>query len=317
MHDCVNRESPSPSGDGRRFHLSASPSIELPVPSLADVDLPLERLSPAISVMSLHNSLTRKGQLSFDRYTQPRVVQLYEIEFFTQTGGVAVVDDCQYPISRGDVRFHRPGQVVWSHVHYECYAMRLALDGQLPEQGAFQPRFHNTYLDAIPCFMSVSSPEPYTRLLDEMLRLWINPQPGSELLLKSKSLELLGLLYKDAIQQNVLRGSPRLTDTVTRAMDYIAAHYGEPVQLTDIAAAVNLSPYHFHRQFTRAVTMTPLAYLTRVRIEQARELLLTTRMPVSEIAPACGFESPSYFSRIFRSLTGQTPGMFRRHRQLL
>ncbi|MDD4745594.1 MAG: helix-turn-helix transcriptional regulator, partial [Eubacteriales bacterium] len=71
------------------------------------------------------------------------------------------------------------------------------------------------------------------------------------------------------------------------------------------------------RQFTRAVTMTPLAYLTRVRIEQARELLLTTRMPVSEVAPACGFESPSYFSRIFRSLTGQTPGMFRRHRQLL
>ena len=316
MHDSVNRDLAAPSGDGRRFHLAASPSVERPVPSLPDLDLPLDHLSPTIAVMSLHNSRNRKGQLSLDRYTQPRAVHLYEIEFFTQTGGVAVVDDCQYPISRGDVRFHRPGQIVWSHVHYECYAMRLALDGRLPEPGAYQPLFHNTYLDAIPCFMSVSSPESYARLLDDMLRLWINPQPGSELLLKSKTLELICLLYKDAVQLNVLGGSQRLTDTVTRAMDYIAAHFCEPVRLTDIAAAVNLSPYHFHRQFTRAVTMTPLAYLTRVRIEQARELLLTTRMPVSEIAPACGFESLSYFTRVFRGLTGQTPGMFRRHRQL-
>ncbi|MDW7656125.1 MAG: helix-turn-helix transcriptional regulator [Bacillota bacterium] len=267
--------------------------------------------------MSLHNSRNRKGQLATERQTQPRVVRLYEIEFFTHTGGIAVIDNCQYPISRGDIRFHRPGQVVWSHMHYVCYALRMTLDGTTPPEDSFQPLFINPFLDLIPGFMTATAPEQYTRLLDEMLRLSINPQTGTDLLLKARGLELLYLMFKDANQLSTLGPSARVTDTVTRAMDFMASHYSDAIHLPEIAAAVNLSPYHFHRLFTQAVTMTPLTYLTRVRIERARELLLTTQMPVSEIAAACGFENPSYFSRIFRTNTGQPPGLFRQHRQIL
>jgi AraC-like DNA-binding protein len=301
----------------QRFHLADGPRIELPVPAPPQVDLALKDLSPHIVAISLHNSRNRKGQWASDQRTQPRIVHLYEIEFFTHTGGIAVIDNCQYPISRGDIRFHRPGQVVWSHVHYVCYALRMTLDGTIPQEGSFQPLFKNPCLDLIPGFMTTSSPDQYTRLIDEMLRLSINPQTGTELLMKAKALELLFLLCKDANQLTTLGPSMRVTDTVTRAMDFMAAHYSESIHLPDIAAAANLSPYHFHRIFTQAVTMTPLTYLTRVRVERAREMLLTTQMPVSEIAAACGFENPSYFSRIFRTDTGQTPSLFRQHRQLL
>lgn len=305
-----------PGHHSQRFHLAKGQQTE-PVPAPPQVDLALKDLSPQIVAISLHNSRNRKGQWASDRKTQPRTVLLYEVEFFTHTGGIAVIDNCQYPISRGDIRFHRPGQVVWSHVHYICYALRMTLDGTEPQEGCYQPLFRNPYLDLIPGFMSASVPDQYARLMDEMLRLSINPQAGTDLLLKAKGLELLHLLFKDASQLSTFGPCTRVTDTVTRAMDFMAAHYSEAIRLPDIASAVNLSPFHFHRTFTQAVTMTPLTYLTRVRIERARELLLTTQMPVSDIAAACGFENPSYFSRIFRTDTGQTPGLFRQNRQIL
>lgn len=276
----------------------------------------LDQCSPRVVTLSRHHSRNRKGIASDDRKTPARYVELYEIEFFTQTGGVAVIDHHEYPIRYGDIRFHRPGQIVWSHMHYACYAMRLTLDGSIPEENPIQPRFTNKYLDQIPSFLTAKSPDKYMSLFNEMLRLWINPKPASELLLKSKVLELLYMIYQDAVILHRHRASPRVTDTITRAMEYIKRHYGESVKLDDIASAVNLSPYHFHRLFKNSVTMTPLAYLTRIRIERARELLLTTQMSISEIAPACGYENPSYFAKVFLSHTGQTPGVFRQTGQV-
>jgi AraC-like DNA-binding protein len=241
-------------------------------------------------------------------------VHSYEIELFTRTGGIAVIDDCQYPITRGDIRFHRPGQIVWSCLHYECYGLRLSLDGTCPPVDQDQPLIRHPYLDIIPPFLSVASPDRYFNLFDEILRLSINPPPGGELLLKARVLELLYRLYADALQLCTIGPPGRMTDTLTRAMDFIAARYKEPLRLTDIARSVNLSPHHFHRLFTRAVTLTPLAYLTKVRIERAREQLLTGQDPIADIALACGFENQSYFAKVFRQQTGVTPGQFRRHR---
>jgi AraC family transcriptional regulator len=275
----------------------------------------LDQCSPHVVMLSRHHSRNRKGITPDDRKTPARRVDLYEIEFFTQTGGVAVIDQHEYPIRYGDIRFHRPGQIVWSHMHYACYAMRLTLDGTIPDDNHIQPHFANRFLDQIPSFLTAKSPGKYMSLFNEILRLWINPRPASELLLKSKVLELLYMIYQDAVILHQHRGSPRVTDTITRAMEYIKQHYAEPVKLDDIASAVNLSPFHFHRLFKRSVTMTPLAYMTRIRIERARELLLTTQMPISEIAPACGYENSSYFAKVFLSYTGQTPGVFRQNGQ--
>jgi transcriptional regulator GlxA family with amidase domain len=98
-------------------------------------------------------------------------------------------------------------------------------------------------------------------------------------------------------------------------MQFMADNLTQPLQLDDIAAAARLSPYHFHRVFSNTVSLTPQAYLTGLRIEKAKELLLTTELTISEIAAACGFSQPAYFSRVFREQAGLTPTSFREKHQ--
>jgi len=286
------------------------------VPDLPEIELPLAALCPNVIAGTVHNSLSRFGKGMTGKHSVPRVAQLYEIELFTKTGGIAVIDGQKYPIARGDVRIHRPGQIVWSFLHYECYALRLTLDGNQPPAGTFQPRYRNPLLDRLPAFLTASEPDKYIMLMDETIRTLINPRDGSPLLLRAKALELLYFLYRDACQMEQFGVPGHVSDAVVTAMAYMGGHYQEAISLEDIARATNLSPNYFHRVFTAAATMTPLAYLTKVRLEHARELLLTNNWPISEVAQACGFESASYFTLVFRKNTGFTPGDYRRHKQL-
>ncbi|MDG0791227.1 helix-turn-helix transcriptional regulator [Cohnella ginsengisoli] len=72
----------------------------------------------------------------------------------------------------------------------------------------------------------------------------------------------------------------------------------------------------FFRTFSRYVGQTPNDYLNRVRIERSVELLGRTDWSIEAIASAVGYSSGSYFIKVFRRLTGQTPGQYREGRQL-
>jgi AraC family transcriptional regulator len=100
-----------------------------------------------------------------------------------------------------------------------------------------------------------------------------------------------------------------------RARDYMEASMDEPLTLETIAGVAWLSPHHFLRLYKQAFGITPHQYLTQRRIEQAQRLLLQTEMSVTAIGLAVGIESPSAFSRLFRSQTGVSPGAFRRTRE--
>src|SRR5207244_12806838 len=71
-----------------------------------------------------------------------------------------------------------------------------------------------------------------------------------------------------------------------------------------------LSPFHFHRQFTRAFGETPHEFLTRMRIDEAKKLLVREQLPVTEVCFAVGFESLGSFSTRFRNRTGYAPSQF-------
>ena len=96
-----------------------------------------------------------------------------------------------------------------------------------------------------------------------------------------------------------------------RGRDYLLSSLDQPIQLSDIAQAACLSPYHFHRTFTRAFGETPQRYLTRQRLERAG-LLLGQERSVMEVCLECGFESPSSFSSLFRRHFGVSPREFKR-----
>ena len=111
-----------------------------------------------------------------------------------------------------------------------------------------------------------------------------------------------------------LRSSTRLElyRRVLRGRDYMLSSLDKPVALGDAARAACLSPYHFHRVFTRAFEETPHSYLTRQRMEKARALLARKDRSITEVCLESGFESPGTFSSLFRRHFGVSPREFRR-----
>ena len=97
-----------------------------------------------------------------------------------------------------------------------------------------------------------------------------------------------------------------------RVVVHIENNLAEDLSLNDLAGIAAMSPYHFARAFRAATGASPLQYVIGARIERARVLLKTTRLPVSQIAFRTGYADPARFSRHFRKRVGTTPGAFRR-----
>ena len=100
---------------------------------------------------------------------------------------------------------------------------------------------------------------------------------------------------------------------IFQARDYIDSHFSNPeLLLEEVAASVNLSPSHFSMVFGRETGESFKNYLTRIRIERAKELLCTTNLKCSEIAYQSGYNDPHYFSYVFKKNVGTPPQEFRR-----
>ncbi|MDQ2811052.1 MAG: AraC family transcriptional regulator [Actinomycetota bacterium] len=97
-----------------------------------------------------------------------------------------------------------------------------------------------------------------------------------------------------------------------RAIRFLYERYSEPLSLADIAKSAILSRFHFCRTFRDATGVTPGRFLSAIRIYQAKRLLLNTRMNVTEIAFAVGYNSLGSFSNHFTDSVGIAPGRFRR-----
>lgn len=100
-------------------------------------------------------------------------------------------------------------------------------------------------------------------------------------------------------------------ENIQRAAEFIESHYARMVSIDQLSEQVSLSKYHLIRRFSASTGLTPGAYLTRVRIEKAMELLRGTSLSIETIAGQIGYSSGSYLIKAFRSLTGLTPGEFR------
>ncbi len=97
-----------------------------------------------------------------------------------------------------------------------------------------------------------------------------------------------------------------------RARELLGDLYHQPVSLRDAADEIQLSPWHFLREFRRAFGETPHEFLTRLRMEQAKQLLSTTSLSVTEICFEVGFTSLGSFSALFRRQVGISPATYRR-----
>lgn len=94
---------------------------------------------------------------------------------------------------------------------------------------------------------------------------------------------------------------------IKEVKQYISKHFAQQLSLEDLAEVLDVSPYHLSRVFNGENGFSLSSYLTMVRMNQARNLLLAGRMNVSEVADAVGYPDSGYFSKVFRKHFGQSP----------
>ncbi len=99
-----------------------------------------------------------------------------------------------------------------------------------------------------------------------------------------------------------------------RAKEMIDANLGG-VLVEELARECRFSRNHFSRAFSRSVGMAPHQWLMQRRIEVAKEMLRDGRLPVSDVAAACGFSNQSHLTHFFTRMVGVSPGAWRRARQ--
>lgn len=105
----------------------------------------------------------------------------------------------------------------------------------------------------------------------------------------------------------------RLHVLTRRAQSFIDGRLAEEVTLEQVAQEVAMSPYYFSKVFKQVTGETFIDYLTRTRVERAKQMLAEEAASVKEASFAVGYSDPNYFSRVFKKVTGMTPTEFRQH----
>jgi transcriptional regulator GlxA family with amidase domain len=103
---------------------------------------------------------------------------------------------------------------------------------------------------------------------------------------------------------------------VSDAQEWLRTHSAVASPVTEMVERSGLPERTFKRRFTKATGYSPIAYVQHMRVEDAKRRLERTSEPVDDISYAVGYEDPASFRRLFKRVTGVTPGVYRRKLQL-
>ena len=124
-------------------------------------------------------------------------------------------------------------------------------------------------------------------------------------------LEELLLIFARRLMDDRTNLKHNLCENIRSVITYMYENYNQKIAVGELAARCNLSMYRFIHKFKAATGMTPIEYLTKIRIGEAKYLLSNSQLNISEIAAIVGYDDPLYFSRVFKKETGLSPRYYK------
>ena len=157
---------------------------------------------------------------------------------------------------------------------------------------------------------SLTANSPVYAMMEQLLRL--GPEKSGQLEIDLDAAAVLTQILTQCVlaaRQPLQQQIPAL---ILRIRAYLTQNYAKKITLQALSARFGLSPCYLQRQFKRYIGQSPTDYLIYLRMNNAKKLMRTTGLSISEISYSVGIENLGYFTRQFRRQEGQTPQQYRK-----
>lgn len=229
----------------------------------------------------------------------------------------------EYHLQAGDAIYLNPGilhalepteENTISYANLFERTFLTGTDGSYFDLNYVTPVLLQKSVEAVPIYHNAEGTEPVLDLIRQTIAVCRDEPPFFAMTLRNVLSEIWKYLYRRVQECKDQKPGQQMEVNDTRVKQmllYIVEHYQSKISIPELAGIINISERECYRLFRQYLGQTPNLFLQRYRIQKAGNLLRNTQMPVAEIASAAGFESISYFSKIFKRLTGVTPSEYR------
>ncbi len=152
--------------------------------------------------------------------------------------------------------------------------------------------------------------QPLKPLLEDLFSEFKHKEAGYRQVLKADLIKLLIACFR-LYRQQPGQESAFAKLVAEQALDYLKAHYSQPVRCEDLAARCYLSVSYFSKIFKKVTGTTMVQMLQSIRLQNAMELLTRTDLPVAQVAQRVGYSDVKYFYKLFEQSQGVSPGAYR------
>lgn len=181
--------------------------------------------------------------------------------------------------------------------------------------------FYSKLLLVIPKYIHIEDISAFHGLLKLLQTSLQSHQDRQAYYKTSESCCIMELLYSvsrawmdSAFSHSQMDISSSMHEKTDRILSYLHTSYAKKITSSDIEDQFSMNFDYLNRIFKRRTQRTIFAYLNNIRLEQAKQLLLTTHLPVREIASRTGFSDEYYFSRVFKKEVSVSPARYRKNR---
>lgn len=224
--------------------------------------------------------------------------------------GSIVCSEKAYPIRKGVLCFVGAGKYHYTMPevpkHYDRSKLFLSTE-EIKSITSVLPKSDMFSADTFVYAQIPESEQASVEQIFEKMTRCASREPYSSWMRMSCTVDLMVFLHTYTIEN-----LPAGTGIVSRGAEYINSHIHQELCLDGICDGIHVSKYHFCRLFKKTMGVTVMEYILKTRIVMAKQLLSHEALSVTEIAARCGFGSISYFSRIFKEETGETPMQYKK-----
>lgn len=219
----------------------------------------------------------------------------YELIFYLHGETEVLVDGVKICDTKNSIRYLPKGQtrgkyIVNTNVPTACIDIHFDTDSPMPEHA-----------------MGLYNNENIRDKILKLFDIWQKKHMGYYVDAMRTFYDIISLIQKS--QQNYLSAAQK--KYMNDAYAYINEHYKQQnFNYKDLCHTVGLKYAYFSELFKKRFNMSPVRFVTKMRIDYAKELLVTNRRSISEIAEMCGFANTYYFSEVFKKETGFAPSKY-------